>query len=110
MKLQNYVFLKKLFNKYWQLIVFILLLFSIFHLIRDILQILKIDNIISASLHTSRTWCNPVCDYVTIPPEAFIIMAAPIILFRKKFGILGDLILIVFFIWSCAFWYSYITR
>src|ERR1700674_2250405 len=95
---------KKLFsNRYWKLLVYSLLLFSIFHLIRDILQIFHIDNIISVSLHTSRIWCNPICDYITIPPEVFIIVVSIIILLRRKFGLLAKALIFVFLLWTSAF-------
>ena len=101
----------KLFNpKYWTFLMYCLLLFSVFHVVRDILQILHIDNIISTSLHTNRAWCNPICDYITFPPEIFIIIAAFIILRRKKFGILGIVALILFLLWAGTFLWSYIYR
>lgn len=102
--------LTRLFSKYWKLFVWVLCIFSIYHTIRDILQIQHIDNIISMSFHTSRTWCNPICDYITFPPELYIIIISPILLYRKKFGKLGASMIICFSIWAIAFWYSVFTR
>src|SRR6266700_920875 len=102
--------LKLFHTKHWQPIIYFLFFFSIFHLIRDILQIEHIDNLLSASLHTSRTWCNPICDYITIPPEIFIILASPFILLKNRFGLLGKIVIVVFVVWLSAWTWSYITR
>lgn len=85
------------------LLVFVsLLVVFIYHLIRDIFQIFNISNPVADFLHRPHLWCKPYCNYVTIPPEIFLIIALIIILKRKKVGLLGKAVLISLIFWPIA--------
>lgn len=76
-----------------------LLIFFIYHLIRDILQILNVNNLFSNIGHRLHEWCKPYCNYVTIPPELFGIVASAIVLIRNKVGMTGKILLLSLPIW-----------
>ncbi|QQG44610.1 MAG: hypothetical protein HYW86_01720 [Candidatus Roizmanbacteria bacterium] len=81
--------------------VFLLLIFS-YHLIRDLFQIFNIYNPLTDILHRPHLWCKPYCNYVTIPPEIFGIIASIIILKRNKIGLLGVILIITLPFWPLA--------
>ena len=85
---------KLLFYIFW-----IILLFSIYHLIRDVLQIMGVHHYLIDIWHRSHLWCSPYCLYVTLVPEIFSIVAIPILLKRNKIGVLGVMILLSIPIW-----------
>jgi len=81
-------------NKISKIALLIILLFSVYHLMRDILQIARVNTIFANMFHWEHFWCKPYCDYIFFPPQLFNIVAIPIILKRKKFGVLGILVLL----------------
>lgn len=89
--------------KYWKLLVYFLLFFSALHLLRDILQIYHVNTPLATILKTNHTFCRPFCDYVTLPPEIFIIIASIISLTKKKARILVLATLGVFFVWISVY-------
>lgn len=89
----------------WKLIVYFLLAFSTIHLLRDILQIYNIDTPLATILKTNHTFCRPFCNYVTFPPEIFLIIASLFVLGMKKFGKLGWGMVGIFILWMMIFVY-----
>ncbi len=83
-------------NKNRALIFFkIVLVGSIYHLVRDLLQIGGIENFFTQVGHWNHNWCAEYCDYVTLPIDIFLIVGAIVIVRRKKIGILGLSVLVV---------------
>ncbi len=76
----------------------IILIGAIYHLIRDVLQIVGIENAFTEIGHWSHGWCGTYCDYVTLPINIFAIIASIIVIRKEKVGTLGAGILIVLFI------------
>jgi hypothetical protein len=77
----------------------LILIFSSYHLIRDILQILGIELFTIDFLHRSHLWCKPFCGYVTFPLEIFGIIGTIIVLKRKSLDLLGVLVLLSLILW-----------
>ena len=88
-------------NKTWKTIFTILIAIFTVHLIRDILQIFDIDNFLTMP-SGPHVWCKPYCDWVTVPPELFIIISSIIILKRNRIGKLGIAILVSLIYWPPA--------
>ncbi len=90
-------------NKYWKFIFIILLIWSIYHLIRDIFtDISGIHNPLFDFGHREYLgtyWCSFYCQYTTFPLEIFNIIAITVILKRNDVGILGTLVLFTLPIW-----------
>lgn len=76
--------------------IFIVLVFlgSIYHTVRDILQIVGVESIFTNIGHWNHNWCSAYCDYVTIPVDIFLIISSLVILKRRRFGLLGVFILL----------------
>jgi hypothetical protein len=92
--------------KYWKLFVYFLLVFSLVHFARDLLQIFKVDTPLATILKTNHTFCRPFCDYVTLPPEIFIIITSLFALQKKRFGKLSWGATGVFVLWMGVYlWY-----
>ena len=73
----------------------VILLGAVYHLVRDILQIIGVQNVITEIGHMDHKWCRSFyCDYVTFPVEIFIIVASVIIIKRKRGGILGQVVIV----------------
>ncbi len=86
-----------------RVIFLLLLLFFIFHTIRDILQIFDIKTPLATFLQTNHPWCRPYCDFVTFPLELFGIVGSLIVLKRKTVGLVGILVLLSLPLWSIGF-------
>lgn len=82
--------------------VYLILLFSIYHFLRDILQTLNFDNSFTNIFHRDHYWCRPYCDLVTYPLDLFGIIAALIILRRNKSGVLAKILYCSLFLWLGA--------
>lgn len=67
----------------------IVLVGASYHLVRDVLQIIGVQNIFTGVAHWEHEWCKGYCDYVTLPIEIFTMVGSVIIIRRKKFGVLG---------------------
>ena len=97
--LQNIPSYKLHFNAIVKIIfIFLLIIFS-YHLIRDIFQIFGYQHSIATIYHRTHQWCKPLCNYVTIPPEIFIIITSVIVLRRNKVGLLGVIALLSLPMW-----------
>ena len=89
-------------TKYPKLLFILILIASIYHFIRDVFQIYGINNFSVDFFHWEHLWCRPFCDFVTIPPEIFNIIASILILKRNYIGILGKTVLISLIFWPIA--------
>ena len=87
-------------NKVFRFIFIAVLLFSVYHLIRDLLTNAGIHNYILDIAHRPKTlWCGAICPWVTVPPEIFTIIASTLVLKRNHIGVLGFLVLVQVPIW-----------
>lgn len=68
------------------------LLLSVYHLIRDVLQALSMDSAFTDIGHRSHQWCGAYCDEVTIPFDVLGIVVPVIVLRRGHVGRLGWLL------------------
>ena len=75
------------------------LLFSTYHLIRDIAQILNFQTSLITVFHEKHLWCNTYCDYVTVPLEVLDIIGSVIVLKRNEVGWIGKFTLISLVLW-----------
>lgn len=86
-------------------IIFIsILLFSIIHLVRDVLQIVQLNSSFTNIFHRQHLWCADYCNYVTLPLEIFHIIGSLMVLKEKRVGILGISILLTLPLWSVMQW------
>jgi len=79
-----------------------ILIFSLYHLLRDVLQTLEIHNGFTNIFHRSHVWCRSYCNYVTFPLDLLGIIGSWIILKRNKLGTIGVIILLSFPLWLLA--------
>jgi hypothetical protein len=87
-------------NKIIKFIFVTILLFSMYHLVRDLLTNAGIHNYIVDFGHRAKTlWCGKICPWVTVPPEIFNIIATVIVLKRNHIGILVFFVLVQIPIW-----------
>jgi hypothetical protein len=89
-------------RKIFTLIFWILLIWSSYHLVRDVLQIYGVHHPLIDLWHRNHLWCAQYCSYITIVPEIFVIIASSIVLWRKRIGILGAIVLISIPFWIVA--------
>jgi hypothetical protein len=89
-------------SKLLRVIFILILLFSIYHLVRDILQIINLENIYVNVLHRQHIWCSNYCDYVTIPFDLIGILGSSIVLKKNKLGYAGLIVLFSMFLWIIA--------
>ena len=72
----------------------IVLGFALYHLIRDIMQIVGVENIFTMIFHRPHTWCGRYCDWIMFPVELGAIVGATLVLQRNRVGIIGILTLL----------------
>jgi hypothetical protein len=65
------------------------LLFSIYHLVRDLLQAFNLDSVFTNIGHRSHQWCGSYCDVLTIPFDVLGVIISAIVLKRGRGGRLG---------------------
>lgn len=80
------------------IIFWIVLMGAVYHLLRDILQIVGVNNIFTNIGHWSHQWCGTYCNYVTLPVDGLLIITSAIIISRRKTGALGILVLLTLII------------
>ncbi len=83
--------------------IFILLLaFSAYHTIRDVLQIIGVHNSLADVANYKYNWCKtiaPICDYYLLPWETYVLIGSIIVLKRNEIGLLGKSVLYSLIIW-----------
>ncbi len=94
-------------SKIWKFVFWLILIASLYHFVRDIMQIIGVNNILFhiGEFHPSPKWCGAYCSYVTFPPEIFHIIVSTIVLKRNKVGALGVLGLVVLSFWLVV-WFT----
>lgn len=76
-----------------------ILVFSAYHLVRDIAQTFDWHTAFSNVGHRAHEWCGQYCDIVTYPLDLVGIIIPVIVLKRNKIGKLGILLLAVMPLW-----------
>ena len=84
-----------------------LIIFSIFHLLRDFSQTYNLESFFTQALQLDKHWCANYCNELTIPMEIFILMGSIFSLQTNKFGKLKILVFTIFFVWLGIFLYDY---
>lgn len=97
----------KKMNKYQKLFIYFILVFSFLHTVRDILQIINVNNTLTVDTGSDKSYCNPYCDYIVFPFEIPIIIMSLISLKGKKWDHLASLTLIIFVLWIILYLWSY---
>jgi len=82
-------------NVFWRTLFWVILVFLVYHTLRDILQIAGVENVFTTLFHRPHTWCSAVCDYVAFPLELAGIAGAWVVLKRNRIGALGIAILLI---------------
>ena len=80
------------YQRLWRGVMILIFLWSVFHFVRDLLQILGVHNILTEIATRDHRWCRVVvidCNFVSFPPAIFNIIVIPIVLKRRKIGLLG---------------------
>ncbi|OGK41666.1 hypothetical protein A2954_07345 [Candidatus Roizmanbacteria bacterium RIFCSPLOWO2_01_FULL_37_12] len=67
-------------------------------------QILEFHNPLIDILHRPHEWCYPICDFVTLPLDFFLIIGSLIVIRRNFIGILGNFVLLSLILWPLAFY------
>jgi hypothetical protein len=86
-------------NKFWKAVFIIILIASIYHFIRDLLQTLDLDSVFTDIAHRPHEWCGQYCDVVTIPFDVISIAVSAFILNRNRVGKLGIALLASLPLW-----------
>lgn len=81
--------------------------FSLYHLVRDLLQEYHVENTLTDFLKLSRNWCGWYCNAITIPFELLIMLGSLLVLKRGRVGLFGYLSISLFLIWLGMFLYDY---
>jgi len=93
---QKYSFL---FQKIWVIILWIILIYSTQHLIRDILSdIFGIHNIFTEFGHresSNVSWCGEYCKWTTFSIEIFYIFSSIYLIKKREFGKLGWIMIVL---------------
>ena len=85
----------------------LLIVFSVYHLIRDIFQNYHIENVTTSFLKMDKNWCGTYCNHITVPFELFILGGSFVVVKRNKTGLLGYLVIAVLLVWFAMFSYDY---
>ncbi len=64
-------------------------------MLRDVLQMVGIHNEFTQIGHWGHEWCGGACDYITLPIDAYLIVASIIVIKRNKPGFLDASLLVV---------------
>lgn len=89
-------------SKKWKLIFVTILLFSLYHFIRDIFQTIGADSWFTNIFHRPHLWCHQFCDYVTYPLDLIGIVGATIVLKRNRIAKVGTVVLLTIPLWLAA--------
>jgi len=79
-----------------------ILIFSLYHLFRDISQIIGFHSVYTNVFHRHHSWCRPICDHITLPLDLFGIIGSMLVLSRNRLGVLGLLLFLSAPIWLLA--------
>ncbi len=97
----NHCYTKNM-NRGIRLIFWAILIFSLYHLIRDLFQIFNVNGVFINIFHRDHLWCAPYCDDVTLPLDLFGLVGSSAVIKRNKLGLLGKAILLTIPLWVLA--------
>ena len=80
-------------NRLLKLVFVAILLFSLYHFLRDVLQTFDVRTPLTDIAHRPHEWCGKYCDVVTWPLDIVGMIIPVIVLTRNKLGLLGVLLL-----------------
>jgi hypothetical protein len=89
-------------SRYFRLLFYVICLFTLYHTIRDTLQVFGVHNDLTNLFHSNHLWCKPYCNFVTYPLDLLGVLGAYIVLKRNKLGVLGIAILATLPLWLLA--------
>lgn len=80
-------------------VILCILLFNVFHLIRDVAQIIGIQSLVTQFAHIPHMWCQPGCDYVTFPLILISMSMSAYVLYRNYLGKMGRIVIALQLFW-----------
>lgn len=80
------------------------LLFSLYHLVRDVVQMMGMRYSIFDVMHIPHAWCGNACDRVTLPLDLVGIVGSSIILQRQYVGKWGVILFATIIMWFVFMW------
>jgi hypothetical protein len=80
------------------------LLFSLYHLVRDVVQIMGMQHPVFDVLHIPHAWCGNGCDWVTIPLDLVGVVGSGIILQRQVVGKWALVLIATMIMWFVFMW------
>ncbi len=80
------------------------LTFSLYHLIRDMAQLMGVHHAGIDVLHTYHAWCGSACDVITLPLDVLGIVGSAIILKRQFWGKWGIALIASIPLWFLFMW------
>ncbi len=86
-------------NKTLKLVFVAILLFSIYHFLRDVLQTFDIHSLLTNIGHRPHEWCGQYCNVVTWPLDIAGVVISVVVLKRNKVGVLGIVLLLSLPLW-----------
>lgn len=90
-------------GRWVRLLVISILIFSIYHLIRDIsTAFFNVHNVFVDFAHRDHLWCGPTCPYITLPFELYGIVVSSVVLKRNRLGLLGTSLFAMVPVWIVA--------
>lgn len=89
-------------SKFLKLVFIVIFLASVYHLIRDTLQVFGLHSSFTNILHRPHLWCKPYCNYVTYPLDLLGIVGSLVVLKRDRLGLLGALVVFSLPLWFLA--------
>ena len=89
---------KRLFRFFFMVV----LIFSTYHLVRDVLQTFEIQNLFTNILHRPHLWCKSYCNFVTYPLDLLGIIGSLFVLKKSKPGTIGTIIILSLPLWLFA--------
>lgn len=89
-------------DRFLKLAFIIILFVSMYHLIRDTLQVFGQHSPFTNFLHRPHLWCKPYCNYVTYPLDIIGIVGSFVVLKRDRLGRLGIVVLLSLPLWLLA--------
>lgn len=73
-------------NRVYRIFLWLVLVGGIYHLARDLFQILEFNSVFTEIFHRNHAWCTKYCDYVTLPIDILLILLPLVSIKRDKIG------------------------
>ena len=81
----------------------LILIFSLYHFVRDVLQQFNLDNVFTDILHRPHYWCRPYCDIVTYPLDLLGILGSFYALKTNMVDFFGASVIVAMPLWFLIF-------